>query len=76
MKGAPPPPLPPAVVLVLHPAPSCGLPVALTPCSQPSPRRAGMIQKHVALISLNHPQLWEARAIMQTKAEEAAEFCS
>jgi hypothetical protein len=35
-----------------------------------------MIQKHVALISLNHPQLWEARAIMQTKAEEAAEFCS
>jgi len=25
---------------------------------------------------LNHPQLWEARAIMQTKAEEAAEFCS
>lgn len=37
------------------PFPSCGLPVALTPCSQPSPRRAGMIQKHVALISTESP---------------------
>lgn len=45
----------PVVVLVLHPAPSHGLPVALTPCSQPSPRGAGMIQKHVALISTESP---------------------
>lgn len=36
-------------------APSSGLPMALAPSSQPSPRREGMIQKHVALISTESP---------------------
>ena len=36
---------------------------------QPSPRWAGMIQKHVALIFPESPTLWEARAVTQRQGE-------